>query len=155
MNPKIQLIPLPTDAHQRNMMAMMVSLQRWLQIGSDEDRERRFFTHTLQYLTTYSGRQIEMEDWMITSYDVEFGHEIGSGGLYVFTFCFLWFVCSPCIASVGKCSKGVGTGQRWHSRCSSWTMVSRLALRCVRNTIDIGSFDIYLGLHSPSVTRSG
>jgi hypothetical protein len=62
---------------------MMVSLQRRLQTGSDEDRERQFFTHTLRYLTTSSGRQVDMEDWMITTYEVEFGHEIGSGGLYV------------------------------------------------------------------------
>jgi len=64
------------------MMAMMVSLQRRLQAESIEDREQQFFAHTLRYLTTSSGRQVEMEDWMVTSYEVEFGHEIGSGGLY-------------------------------------------------------------------------
>jgi len=67
------------------MMAMMVSLEHRLREGSDEDVERRFFTHTLRYLTTSSGRQVEMEDWMVTSYEVEFGQEIGSGGLYVFS----------------------------------------------------------------------
>ena len=67
-------------------MAMMVSLQRRLQTGSDDNRERQFFAYTLRYLTTFSGRQVEMEDWMVTSYEVEFGHEIGSGGLYVFPF---------------------------------------------------------------------
>ena len=66
---------------------MMVSLERRLQTGSDENRERQFFTHTLQYLTTSSGRQVEMEEWIITSYEVEFGHEIGSGGLYVLHSC--------------------------------------------------------------------
>ena len=66
------------------MMAMMVSLEHRLREISDEDVERRFFAHTLQYLTTSSGHQVEMEDWMITSYEVEFGKEIGSGGLYVF-----------------------------------------------------------------------
>ena len=65
-------------------MAMMVSLQRRLQTGSDDNRERQFFAYTLRYLTTFSGRQVEMEDWMVTSYKVEFRHEIGSGGLYVF-----------------------------------------------------------------------
>ena len=70
-----------TDMHQKNVMAMMVSLQRRLQTGADEDRERQFFTHTLQYLTTSSGRQVELDDWTITSYEVEFGQEIGSGGL--------------------------------------------------------------------------
>lgn len=56
-----------------------------LHIGSsDEDHEHQFFTHTLRYLTTFSGRQIELQDWMITPYEVEFGHEINSGGLHVF-----------------------------------------------------------------------
>jgi hypothetical protein len=76
------------DAHQRNVMAMMASIQRRLQMGSDEDGERQFLTHALQYLITSSGRQVEMADWMITSYEVEFEHEIGSGGLYVFAFYF-------------------------------------------------------------------
>src|ERR1700683_2833059 len=67
------------------MMAMMVSLQRRLQTGSDGNREQQFFTPTLQYLTTSSGCQVEMEEWMITSYEVEFGKQIGSGGLYVFS----------------------------------------------------------------------
>ena len=62
-------------------MAMMVSLQRRLPTGSDQDRERRFFTHTRRFLKTRSGRQVEMEEWMITSYEVEFGREVGSGGL--------------------------------------------------------------------------
>jgi hypothetical protein len=62
----------------------MVSLQRRLQTGSDEDRERQFFTCALEHLTTASGRHVEIEEWMITSYEVEFGDEIGSGGLYVY-----------------------------------------------------------------------
>ena len=65
------------------MMAMMVSLQHRLQTGSDENREQQFFRHTLRRLTTISGRHVEMEEWMVTPYDVEFGHKIGSGGLYV------------------------------------------------------------------------
>jgi hypothetical protein len=62
-------------------MAMMVSLQRRLDCLSDSDQERQFFSHTLRYLTTASGRQVEMESWMITSYEVEFGRQIGTGGL--------------------------------------------------------------------------
>ena len=69
------------DAHQRNMMAMMASLQRRLRTGIDEDAERQFYVHTLQYLIMSSGRHAELEDWTVTSYEVEFGHEIGSGGL--------------------------------------------------------------------------
>ncbi|KIM80595.1 hypothetical protein PILCRDRAFT_822333 [Piloderma croceum F 1598] len=61
-------------------MAMMVSLQRRLEQQSDGDKERRFFSHALRFLTTSSGRQVEMENWMITSYEVEFGAKIDSGG---------------------------------------------------------------------------
>jgi len=64
-------------------MAMMVSIQRRLDNFSDGDRERQFFSHALRYLITASGHQVEMENWMITSYEVEFGRRIGSGGLYV------------------------------------------------------------------------
>ena len=64
-------------------MAMMVSLQRRLEREPDEEQEQRFFAHTLQYLAASIGHQVEMEDWMITSYEVEFGPQIGSGGLYV------------------------------------------------------------------------
>lgn len=71
------------DVQQSNVMAMMVSLQRRLDNQSASDRERRFFSHSLQHLSTSSGRQLEIENWMITAYEVEFGNEIGSGGLYV------------------------------------------------------------------------
>ena len=77
----IPLITVSVDAHQRDMMAMMASLQRRLRTGTDEDIEQQFFAHTLQYLTMSSGRHVELEDWTVTSYEVEFGHEIGSGGL--------------------------------------------------------------------------
>jgi len=62
-------------------MAMMVSLQRRLDYQSDGDRERRFFSHALRLLITSSDCQVQMESWMITSYEVEFGLKIGSGGL--------------------------------------------------------------------------
>ena len=62
----------------------MVSLKRRLDHHSDGAQERHFFSHTLRYLTTVSGRQVEIKHWMITSYEVEFGPLIGSGGLYVF-----------------------------------------------------------------------
>ena len=71
------------DVRQDNCMAMMISLQRRLDNVSDGDQERQFFSHALRYLTTASGRQVEMESWMITSYEVEFGRRIGSGGLCV------------------------------------------------------------------------
>jgi hypothetical protein len=33
------------------------------------------------FLTASSGRQVQMENWMITSYEVEFESKIDSGGL--------------------------------------------------------------------------
>lgn len=59
----------------------MVSLERRLQTATDGEQERQFFAHTLHYLTTSSGRQVELEGWVITSYEVEFGQEISSGSL--------------------------------------------------------------------------
>jgi hypothetical protein len=137
-------------------MGMMISLQRRIQRGVDEDWERRFFAHTLQYLTTSSGRQVEVEDWMITSYEVEFGHEIGSGGLYVFFIGFQSVLFECVILPVDRCSKGVGTGPMWHSRYSPCKMVLLPVLRCVENRLInfLDFFDIHFALHSLSVMRS-
>jgi len=65
------------------MMAVMVSLHKRLETGTVKERERRFFTHSLRHLKILSGCSVEAEEWTITSYEVEFGREIGSGGLYV------------------------------------------------------------------------
>lgn len=70
-----------SDTQQSNIAAMIVSLQRHIEQRMGGAREQQFFSHSLEYLTTSSGRQIQMESWMVTTYDVEFGHEIGSGGL--------------------------------------------------------------------------
>ena len=76
------------DANASNMKAMMASLHRRLaqHLPADRehvvDREHAFFTHSLQLLTTVSGEQIESHSWTITSYEVDFGRKIGSGGLY-------------------------------------------------------------------------
>lgn len=77
----VYLIILPLDAQQSSAMAMMVSLQKRLQNGSDSDRERQFFSQSLHCLSTASGCQVQLEDWMITSFEVDFGKEIGAGGL--------------------------------------------------------------------------
>jgi hypothetical protein len=60
---------------------MIVSLRRRLDGLLDSDRERRFFSHVLRYLMTTSGLRVELQNWMVTSYEVEFGQKIGSGGL--------------------------------------------------------------------------
>jgi hypothetical protein len=76
---------LRIDMHQNNMIAMIVSLQCCLETTSDEHQleEWQFYAHTIQHLTTASGQHIELEAWIIVSLEVEFGHKIGSGGLYV------------------------------------------------------------------------
>jgi len=69
-----------SDNQHYSLIAMMVSLQKNFERLPGGIRERRFFMHSLQYLTTASGPQISVKKWMITSFDVEFGSEIASGG---------------------------------------------------------------------------
>jgi hypothetical protein len=61
---------------------MMASLQRHIDQQIGGDRERQFFSHSLRYLSTSSGSQVQWENWMVTSFEVDFKEEIGSGGLY-------------------------------------------------------------------------
>jgi hypothetical protein len=64
------------------MVAMMTSLQKAISKRLCGERERRFFSSTLNYLIDISGQHVpEIEGWMVTAYDVELGPEIGSGGL--------------------------------------------------------------------------
>jgi len=65
------------------MTPIIICLQRRLDDQSDGDRESQFFSHALQLLTSSSGLEVEIENWMITSYEVELGHRIGVGGLCV------------------------------------------------------------------------
>jgi hypothetical protein len=61
---------------------MMVSIQKQLNNSQNVDRaEQKFYTHTLEYLTSRSGKPVKVEDWMIASFEVEYGEEIGAGGL--------------------------------------------------------------------------
>jgi len=68
------------DAQQSNFMAIMASLQRHLQQQSLDTRERQFYSSSLHHISALSGFHVELESWMITSYDVDFGSPIGSGG---------------------------------------------------------------------------
>ena len=63
------------------MLAMIVSIHRHLERRSGDDQETQFLLHTLKRMTTLSGRQVEVQNWMITSFDVEFEEKIGCGGL--------------------------------------------------------------------------
>ncbi|KAJ7915070.1 kinase-like domain-containing protein [Mycena leptocephala] len=68
------------EINQNNTLAMMVSLQRQLNKQGGNSPEQRFYTHTLEYLTSRSGKQVKVEDWMISSFEVDYGVEIGAGG---------------------------------------------------------------------------
>jgi hypothetical protein len=63
------------------MLAMMASLQRRLNATPTNNQEQTFYSHTLQYLSSMSGQQVQLEDWMIASFDVDYGPEVGVGGL--------------------------------------------------------------------------
>jgi hypothetical protein len=71
----------PPDAQRSEMKAMMVSLQRRLDQRLGGDRECQFISHSIEYLYAASGYHVRVENWMITSFDVEFGPLIGEGGL--------------------------------------------------------------------------
>ncbi|KAJ7903252.1 kinase-like domain-containing protein [Mycena leptocephala] len=74
------------DVNQQNMVAMMVSIERRMEEEGRKgnDAEQRFYLHTLQYLTSTSGQEIKVEDWMISSFEVDYGAEIGAGGLQAY-----------------------------------------------------------------------
>ena len=75
-------IPLSDQQHS-SIIAMIVSLKWLLNNTSDRAREHQFLSHSIRFLTTSSGQHIELENWMVTSFEVEFGPKIGSGSLYV------------------------------------------------------------------------
>ncbi|KAJ6471570.1 kinase-like domain-containing protein [Mycena vitilis] len=65
---------------QNNMLDMMASIQRALANPQMHHIDRHFCSHTLQYLTSMSGQQLELEDWMISSLEIDYGPQIGAGG---------------------------------------------------------------------------
>jgi hypothetical protein len=60
---------------------MMVSIQKQLNHHKVDHAEQSFYTHTLEYLTSRSGQNVAVEDWMISAFEVDYGPEIGRGGL--------------------------------------------------------------------------
>jgi hypothetical protein len=115
-----------TDAHKKNPMAVITSIQRCLHTGSDEDAERRFFTNTIQYSIP--------SECMITSYDTEFRN--------------LLHCCSrsSCILSVEELKQGQDL----------LVLITKNGVVRGRPRIVIYTdvFDIYLGFHRLFVTRS-
>ena len=58
----------------------MVSLQKIIEYRTGDEQELKFFTHSIQCLSAMTQYHIPWKCWMITSFDVEYGREIGSGG---------------------------------------------------------------------------
>lgn len=73
-----------SELQDNDMVPIMVCLQRQLESRSIGGRERQFFSHVVQYLSSFTGSQVNVENWMITPYEVDFGQRIGVGGLYEF-----------------------------------------------------------------------
>lgn len=63
---------------------MIICLKRRIDGRMDNDRELEFFSHVLGYLNALTGFEVEVENWMITAYEVDLGQRIGFGGLYVY-----------------------------------------------------------------------
>ncbi|KAF8170487.1 kinase-like domain-containing protein [Mycena galopus ATCC 62051] len=75
------------EINQNNATAMMVSIERRIEHmeGSQESRsssrpDQKFYSHTLRYLSSTTGQQVELENWMISPFDVDYGPQISSGG---------------------------------------------------------------------------
>jgi hypothetical protein len=66
-------------------MAMMAALERRIEerpeTNGQQDDLFNFYTTSLLHLRTTSGKKVELTPWTITSFDVEFGPQIGAGGL--------------------------------------------------------------------------
>ncbi|KAJ6451394.1 kinase-like domain-containing protein, partial [Mycena vitilis] len=68
------------ELNRTNILDIMVSLQRRLDHQQINHIERQFCSRTLDYLTSISGQQLKLEDWMIPSLEIESGPPIGVGG---------------------------------------------------------------------------
>ncbi|KAF8153325.1 kinase-like domain-containing protein [Crassisporium funariophilum] len=79
-----QLAKSLNDQHS-SVMAMMISLQKSLNKHANSSinaRQRQFLSHSLNYLASTSREHatMQIDGWSITSFEVEFGSVIGSGG---------------------------------------------------------------------------
>lgn len=81
--PLSNLRHLHADPHGHDTAPIVVCLQRRLDGQLDGDRERQFFKHARHVLASCNEYEVDLESWMITSYEVDFGPRIGVGGLYV------------------------------------------------------------------------
>ena len=62
-------------------MTIMCALLQVQSRYAEADPESGFISASLRRLIRWSGRQVAVETWAITPFEVTFGHVIGSGGL--------------------------------------------------------------------------
>ncbi|KAJ6451383.1 hypothetical protein C8R47DRAFT_1204533 [Mycena vitilis] len=65
---------------QNNILDMMLAIQRKLSSQQMHHIDSQFCTHTLRYLTSMSGQQLQLKDWTISSMEIDYGPQIGAGG---------------------------------------------------------------------------
>jgi hypothetical protein len=63
---------------------MIIFLMRQMKKSSTNGPEYNFYSQSLRRLSIVSGQKLEIEDWMVTVYEVDREEKIGSGGLYVY-----------------------------------------------------------------------
>lgn len=128
------------DTRVNDTVPIMVCLQRRLDEQSDGDRERAFFSHTLEYLTALNEDDVVAENWMITSYEVEFGHRIGVGGLYVCLqdLCISFAVLINLCPIAERSTKAYGTRPKLRSRSLRQKAVWPQVRRCVTSPLCYG-----------------
>ncbi|KAJ7457405.1 kinase-like domain-containing protein [Mycena latifolia] len=68
------------QVNQENMSAMMVFLMRQMKTSSQSGPEYNFYSQSLRRLSIVSGQRLDIEDWMVTVYEVDREEKIGSGG---------------------------------------------------------------------------
>ncbi|KAF8811047.1 kinase-like protein [Phlegmacium glaucopus] len=71
------------NLEKNNPMAMMATFRRRIDEKKGEEEELNFFSQSFRYLSTASGRQVDIKPWTISPFDVEFGEVIGVGGFGV------------------------------------------------------------------------
>lgn len=60
---------------------MMATFKRRINEKQGDQEELMFFKQSLRYLSTASGRQVDIKPWTISRFDIDFGETIATGGL--------------------------------------------------------------------------
>lgn len=64
---------------------MVAAIQRQLASGKIDEEEVHFYSHCLQHLSIAFADNFELDPWIITPYEIEFGAVVGSGMLSVYS----------------------------------------------------------------------